>query len=166
MPLIPYTPQPVIVEVSDRIPGVLKQKAHVVDYDFKDASRTQSGPTLHVELEVSLYADVNGTYGPEQKGAGLMPYSVFLKADNFCAVTPAGEIRYLAFENPADPTQNESLQAFADRLNTLDELLVLQGNWFEDIMNTQPAYVAPMLRAFILQADQPPFSKFAQALAP
>ena len=165
MAIQPYVPQPVIVEISDRIPGVLKQKVKVVGYCYLDASKTESGPNLIVNLEVSLYSSVtslygnaSGTYGPEQAGAGLNVYPEQLVANNLCALDPlTKQIRHIAPEG-------ETLEAFRARLAAMPEVYELQGDWVENMMNHEASFVGPMLTSFILQADQPPFSKFTRPL--
>lgn len=154
MPLIPHTQTPIEVEVSDRVYNgtIFKQKAR-----FKDMFIQQDYPfgicSVRVSVIVSLYANDNGAYGEQISGKGLSSYEIPLMADNNCAVDPqTGEIKYVR--------KNEMENAWLVFLQSKEEPLMLQGDFFEMLMHTQSVAIEPMLRNFMLQADQAPFSKF------
>lgn len=154
MPLVPHVPQFIEVEVADRVYGgtILKQKARFMGMNIEQNVITGVANVL-VRLRVFLYAESNGGYGGEIVGKGISTYDVSLVADNNCAVDVAtGEVKYIRINEPEDVW----LQKLADA----PETLMLQGDFFEVLMHSAPVEIEPMLRNFMLQANQAPFNKF------
>lgn len=146
MPLL-QIPRPFLdVDVTDRTPGV-KQKARWVSMLAKQDPRTGI-VTVQLQVQVSQ----SNEQGEPLSGKGINTYSVPLLADNNSAVDPqTGAVRYMRV--------NESDQEWLDSLDSKQEPLMLQGDWFLALMSQQIA-ITPLLRSFMEQADQPPFSKF------
>jgi len=155
MPLFPFEHQPIEVPVTDRSTAstTIKQKARFLT--LHASQNPLSGEiTVTIRVRVDLYADDNGQYGELLTGKGLTSYEVSLLADNNTAVDPqTGAVRHIRTAQTTDEWQ---------ALLAADEApLMLQGDWFEMLLNTQQVAIGPMLRQFIEQADQPPFSKFS-----
>jgi hypothetical protein len=155
MPLVPFAHQPIIVEVSDRTSAgtIIKQKAcflslHAAQYP------TTGEVVVTILVRVDLYADDAGQYGEQLNGKGLSSYEVTLLADNNSAVDPqTGAVLHIrTIQTPAQ---------WADLLEADEAPLMLQGDWFEMLLNTQQVAIGPMLHRFIEQADAAPFSKFS-----
>lgn len=155
MPLLPYEHQSITVDISDRINAntVIKQRASFLVLHAATQPLTNE-ITVTIRTRVDLYAEDNGAYGEPLVGKGLSSYEVSLLADNNSAVDPqTGAVRYIRTTENADE--------WAALLNADEAPLMLQGDWFEYLLNNQPVEIGPMIRRFIEQADQPPFSKFA-----
>lgn len=154
MPLVPHTPTFIEVEVADRVYGstIFKQKARFMHMDTDQNVYTGVVFVL-VRLRVLLFANVNGAYGDQITGNGISSYDVTLIADNNCAVDAStGVVKYIRI--------NETDNEWASLLESKPENLMLQGNFFEVLMHTTPVQIEPMLRNFMLQANQAPFNKF------
>jgi hypothetical protein len=160
--LLDSTYEPLIIEVSDRTPGV-KQKALL-----KETRITELTTEMQVFLDLQalpFVANPDGSYGEPLQEKGISPYPVPLTGNNSCAVDPTtGEPRYLlltplAYKNLL--TGEISLlaqgQSFADFLQGLPDTYQLQGDWFYDLLKK---LVRGLQTQFIVAADQPPFSKF------
>jgi hypothetical protein len=149
MPLL-STPRAFLdVNVSDRTPGV-KQRARwrqmIVTKDLVTGELV-----LQLEVVAMQYADQEGGYGDPLIGNGISSYTVPLRGDNNTAVDPeTGAILYMR------STEND--EEWLAMLNKKDEPLLLQGDWFEGLMEQMG--ITPLIRSFMQQADQPPFSKF------
>ena len=155
MPLLPFEHQPITVPVSDRTTDgtTFKQLARWLSMYPAQHPRTDE-VTVQVRVQVSLYADNNGAYGELLTGKGLSSYEVTLHADNNSAVDPqTGEVLYIR--------GNETPEEWAALLAADEAPLMLQGDWFEMLLNTRPVEIGPMIKQFIEQADQPPFNKFS-----
>lgn len=154
MSLIPYTNTAIEVEVSDRIYNetIFKQRAKFLGMEIWQ-SPVNNTVTVLVKMLVTLYASVNGGYGNEITGKGLVPYQVTLVADNNCGVNPqTGGILHVR-TTESDTDWDSLLQADA-------QPLMLQGDFFNMLMHSQAVEIEPMLRNFILQADTAAFNKF------
>ena len=144
-------PRPFIeVDVADRTPGV-KQRARWQKMTVTQDMLTGE-LTLDLETSASQFTDEEGAYGQELVGRGIHPYRVPLRGDNNCAVDPAtGQVLYMrATETPAQ---------WLALLNSKPEPLLLQGDWFAGLMEQMG--ITPLIRQFMEQANQPPFSKFS-----
>lgn len=152
MPLIPTARDFLDVDVSDRTPGV-KQRARWLSM-LATQNPLTGAVSVQLQVQVSQYTqDEAGGYGERLTGKGINAYPVPLIADNNSAVDPqTGAVRYMrTAESDAD------WQAL---LESKPEPLMLQGDWFLALMSQQIA-ITPLLRGFMEQADQPPFSKFS-----
>jgi hypothetical protein len=155
MPLIPFEHQPIVVAVADRTSAgtTFKQKAQFLS--LHAAQNPATGEvTVTIRVRVDLYASDAGQYGELLSGKGLSSYEVTLLADNNSAVDPATGAVQLMRTNEL-PSEWQAL------LEAHPAPLMLQGDWFEMLLNNQPVAIGPMIRQFIEQANQPPFSKFA-----
>ncbi|RZK13523.1 MAG: hypothetical protein EOO56_26905 [Hymenobacter sp.] len=154
MPLIPFQHQPITVAVADRTSAgtTFKQKAQFLSLHAAQNPATQQ-VQVTIRVRVDLYADDAGQYGELLLGKGLSSYEVTLVADNNTAVDPqTGAVQLMR--------SNETAEQWQALLDGHEAPLMLQGDWFEMLLNTQQVAIGPMLRQFIEQADQPPFAKF------
>jgi hypothetical protein len=154
MALLPYQHTVIEVDVSDRIVNntIIKQKARWLSM-LAAQDALSDLLTVQVRVRVSLYANDNGEYGPPLTGKGLSTYDVTLIADNNTAVNPGtGEVRCIR--------NNETDEEWLTLVASHHEVLMYQGDWFAKLLNEQAVMIAPMLRDFMLQADQAPFSKY------
>jgi hypothetical protein len=138
------------IEVSDRAPGI-KQKAR---WRSMTPSQDDAGQvSILVTVEVRLYEDVAGAYGPELTGNGLHPYQVTLVANNDTAVDPTtGEVLIVRqLQTPAE---------WLAQLEADPRQLMLQGDFFEVLIAYSPIAIGELLENFMRQADAPPFTKF------
>lgn len=155
MPLLAHTAESIEVEVCDRTYAgtVFKQKAKFLNMNIQQREENAQVSVL-VELKVTLYSNNNGAYGDAITGAGISSYNVTLTADNNCAVNPTtGAVLYMR--------RNIYDMLWEDSLAEKPEDLMLQGDYFEKLMHSTPVEIAPMLRDFMLQANQAPFNKFS-----
>jgi hypothetical protein len=155
MPLVPFEHQYIDVEVSDRVSAgtVIKQRARFLSM-LATQHPTAGVVIVTIKVRVDLFADNMGQYGEQLQGKGLSSYDVTLLADNNSAVDPATGAVLLMRTNQLDTEWQQQLASYPAPL-------MLQGDWFEMLLNTQSVAIGPMLRQFIEQADQPPFSKFS-----
>lgn len=154
MPLVPHTPKFIEVNVADRTYGstVFKQKARFMHMDIDQNVYTGVASVL-VRLRVFLFSSVAGAYGDEISGKGISTYDVSLVADNNCAVNVTdGSVKYIRV--------NETEEEWASLLERAPETLMLQGDFFEVLMHSAPVEIEPLLRNFMIQANQAPFNKF------
>lgn len=155
MPLLPFQHQLITVAVADRRSAdtTIKQRATFLALQAVQGPLTQE-VMVNIRVRVDLYADAAGQYGELLSGRGLNSYEITLIADNNTAVDPrTGEVKHI--RSTESPTQWLAL------LDADEAPLMLQGDWFELLLNNQPVAIGPMIEQFIEQADQPPFSKFA-----
>jgi len=155
MALAPYNHEFIEVEVQDRVIGgtIIKQKAIFNRMDILQNQYT-GAVNVTVWVRVNLFANVAGAYGDKLDGKGLSSYDITLTADNNSAVDPTtGAIKFIRF--------TETDEQWKTMLESKVEPLMLQGDFFEYLMNYAPVEIAPMLRNFIVQANSAPFNKFA-----
>lgn len=149
MSLIPFERPFLDVPVNDRTPG-LKQKLRWRKMLIEQHPVTGE-ISLQVETWATQYADENGDYGALISGNGIEPWRVPLRGDNATAVDPqTGQVLYMR--------TTENNEQWLALLNSKPEPLLLQGDWFAGLMEQMG--ITPLLRSFMEQANQPPFSKF------
>ena len=174
MPELPFTYEPIIQRVADRVFGesVLCQ---VATWDQLSVQVRAGQLRLELGFEVVYHALLNGEPGePIPAGKGLSVWNQTLYANNDCAV-------YLNPQDPADPRNGQVLYyhvpalyseawervekdgtrtALVGGLEAAPEPVMRQGNAFALAMN-QPMVLAQLIRYHLNAANEPPFSKFA-----
>jgi hypothetical protein len=146
MALAPYSPTPIVVDVSDRVisPSLrVKQRAHFVsllhDYD------AQGQPQAHIAVLLRMYAaEPDGSYGPELNLEGFVARPKGLVAANDTLVD-AADGTILAIR-----TEGENWQAVLDRF---EQPTMLQGNFFEYLRDNVPVMIGTIIRQHIHNAD-------------
>ncbi len=146
MPLLPFDRNFIDVPVSDRVPGV-KQNARWLQMLAK-----QDPLTGIVTVQLHVLVSQTDEAGEALTGKGIVTYNVPLNANNASAVDPeTGEVKYMQ--------GSETDAQWLAMLNSQPEPLLLQGDWMAGVMRKMG--ITPLIHSFMVQADQPPFSKFS-----
>lgn len=146
MPLLAHTPTIIELPVADRVAGdtLIRQKARFVSLLHTQSPAGECRAVITVL--VSLYAADGPGFGPALQGLGFQNYTVELVAANDTLVdAETGQI--LAMHQGQDA---ETWQALC---NGYTRPVMLQGDWFEAIRETQPVLIGEMIRQHIQQAD-------------
>jgi hypothetical protein len=159
-----YYPEsnPVVVDVSDRLPGNIKQRAFW-EKEMSIAPQGDGSIQVLMPVTVRLYeADATGGYGAELNRNGFTSWSYPLRTDNLTAVDQMGQLRYM---RETDTTARDLLtglevalpDADGDKylawLGSLPETLLLQNFFFKLLFDTQDVRLRTLVEQNIKQAD-------------
>jgi hypothetical protein len=156
-------PNPVVVEVSDRLPGKIKQK---VFWEKAMSIEPQADGSMQVLMPVTvrLYEVTEaGEYGAELNRNGFTAWGYLLRTDNLTAVDELGQLRYM---RETDTTARDLLtgqevtlpDADGDKylawLAALPETLLLQNFFFKLLFDSQDVRLRTLVEQNIKQADR------------
>lgn len=148
MPLFPYTPECIVVAISDFVRGELrlKRKARYINLHHPQAADGSS--SVSIEVEVTHYATSGADYGEEVTDpTWLLARTYTLRADNLTLVDmTTGAL--LAMREPGQT--DADWQAVVD---SFPQNTMLQADHFVFVRDHVPLLLRPMIEGHICAAD-------------
>lgn len=163
-------PNPLIVDVCDRLPGKIKQRVFW-EKELRIVPQADGSIQVFMPVTVRLFeADAAGGYGQELNRNGFVAWPYELRTDNLTAVDEAGQLCYLR-ETEATARDLRTGQPIAlpaaegDRylawLQALPEKLLLQNFFFKVLFDNQDVRLRALVEQNIRQANA--LGRFAYA---
>ena len=149
MPLLPFTPSPIELRVSNKaLPGGgrLGQRARFWQFGHTQSPDQLAQSTVLIKVIVTAHDLVGEELGDELSAQGFVPRIVELSADNTTLVEAATGAILADLRGLNLVERQAAIDGFAQ--DTL-----LQGDFFELLRDTAPVKIGDLLRQHLQQAD-------------
>jgi hypothetical protein len=151
MPLLPFTPPLIELQISDLQVGdtLIRRKARFESLLHQQEAGGQS--FVRIVVRVCPYAAQGSGYGPALSGPGFASYSAQLGADNRTLVdaTPGEQAGSIL----AVRELGQSDEAWQTVVDSYPQATMLQADFFVYLRENEPIKIADVIRHHITRAD-------------